>query len=295
MEQKKARAWLFTINNWNETDEYNVKNINCRYICFGKEVGKLGTPHLQGYVYFDAARHFNSVRKMIRGNILIAKGTALQNRDYCSKDGIFWEKGDLPRQGKRNDLTKIKKLVKDGCSLIDIFEEAPNFQGFRMGEIGRRLYQQHRTGPPYCFWRCGLAGVGKSRYIFDSFNIEDIYVKDSTKWWDGYDQQKVILIDDFDGSWPYRDFLRLLDRYPYQGQVKGGYVKINSPYIFITCEFPPEYFWSENELAQVTRRLVNILYIVSTERDSGTQVGGNNSPDLDKELGRILDKDKEDL
>jgi len=52
--------------------------------------------------------------------------------------------------------------------------------------------------------------------------------------------------------------LRLLDKYPYQGQIKGGYVKINSN-IIITCEFPPEYFWKGNELAQITRRINKIF------------------------------------
>ena len=85
-------------------------------------------------------------------------------------------------------------------------------------------------------------------------------MKDGTPWWDGYTNQDVILIDDFDGKWPFRDLLRLLDRYPYQGQIKGGYVKINSPHIYITCEFPPaDIYQPGNELNQIIRRLDIIL------------------------------------
>jgi len=55
--------------------------------------------------------------------------------------------------------------------------------------------------------------------------------------------------------------LKLCDRYKYSGQVKGGFVKINSPFIFITCEFPPSHFWIGNTLTQVLRRADKIIYL----------------------------------
>lgn len=35
-----------------------------------------------------------------------------------------------------------------------------------------------------CIWIYGKAGVGKSRWAFDSF--DSLYVKDATDWWDDY-------------------------------------------------------------------------------------------------------------
>jgi len=105
-------------------------------------------------------------------------------------------------------------------------------------------------------------------------------------WWDGYEQQEAIIIDDFDGKWPYRDLLRLLDRYPYQGQFKGGYFKVNSPYIYITCEFAPSYFWQGNEYAQVFRRLKEVKYVpppgirMATNVTDVTEVAGNTGQPL---------------
>jgi len=81
------------------------------------------------------------------------------------------------------------------------------------------------------------------------FGQENIYSKDNTPWWDGYRQQQVIMIDDFEDDIPYRTLLKMIDRYQYQGQIKGGYVHINSPQMVITCEFPPSHFWSGNKLA----------------------------------------------
>lgn len=102
-------------------------------------------------------------------------------------------------------------------------------------------------------------------------------------WWDGYEQQEAIIIDDFDGKWPYRDLLRLLDRYPYQGQYKGGYVKINSPYIYITCEYSPSFFWRGNEFAQIHRRLSEIKHLGptgATNVTDVTEVAGNTGQPL---------------
>jgi len=129
----------------------------------------------------------------------------------------------------------------------------------------------HRTEAPIVEWRLGLAGTGKTREPFDK-HIDSVYIKDGTMWWDGYEQQEAIIVDDFDGHWPYRDFLRFLDRYPYQGQYKGGYHKINSKFLYITCEHPPEHFWSGNELAQIKRRITSII---EKTPEVASEVAGN--------------------
>lgn len=268
----------------------------------GKEVGEeCKTPHLQCYVYFANAKTLSAANKYIHkhckraAKIQAANGSPIQNFTYCSKDGDFIEKGTRPKgAGKRSDIDTIKEIVKSGTATQkELYEVSNSFQAMRFGQIGLQLYAKPRTEGANVIWRWGLAGTGKTRWAFDNFDINDIYVKDATRWWDGYENQKVILIDDFDNEWPYRDFLRLLDRYPYRAQVKGGYVVVNSEYIIITCEHPPDYYWQGNELAQVTRRLSEILEIThSTEVEKtddtdtevtdsvshDTEVGGNNKP-----------------
>lgn len=254
------RNICFTLNNYTDEDHKAVLGMTCKYMIVGEEVGgEKGIPHLQGYMEFASSTRFSTIKKsMPKAHIERRYGNAKQAIDYCKKEGKFVEIGSRSEQGKRTDLDEVADMVKSGASSAAIAEVYPKSYILHGNGIERLRTMKYtdRSGPPCVTWLWGLTGTGKTRTAVESHS--DYYMKDSTMWWNGYEQQTAIIIDDFDGRWPFRDFLKLLDRYPYQGQCKGGYVKINSPYIYITCEFPPEKFWRGNELAQVTRRLTTV-------------------------------------
>ena len=54
-------------------------------------------------------------------------------------------------------------------------------------------------------------------------------------WFDGYAGEKILLIDDFEPKGIKRSYLlRMVDIYPFMGQVKGGHVVAEWDYVFIT-------------------------------------------------------------
>lgn len=265
-----SRNTCFTLNNYTEEEYKSITNWDCKYLIVGKEVGEQGTPHLQGYVEWNGSKRLSTLKK-INGRIHWEnrKGTAKQAADYCKKENNFFEKGELSIQGKRTDLQIVGEKVINKIPIREIAQEHPDvFIKYHKGiqRLKEVLYTD-RTECPEVHWRWGASGTGKTRFCIERH--PNHYIKDGTIWWDGYEQQEAIIIDDFDGRWNYRDLLRLLDRYKYQGQTKGGYIKINSPFIYITCEYPPEHFWSENELDQVTRRLNSISQIVADVAEVG--------------------------
>lgn len=261
----RNRNWIVTSFDENQFKFYENEAIS--YEIYQIETcPKSGRLHKQGYIELTEAKPLSWIRKLdTKAHWEPRKGTQNDAIKYCSKEesrkeGPF-EMGTKKSQGKRNDLIEIKEKIDTKVPLRQIAEE--HFGDYIRYHKGIERYieltMEHRTDAPKVFWRWGLAGCGKTRYCVETH--PNHYIKDSTQWWNGYNQQEAIIIDDFDGKWPYRDLLRLLDRYQYQGQTKGGYVKINSPYIYITCEFPPNHYWSGNELDQVTRRLENITEV----------------------------------
>jgi hypothetical protein len=266
IDNKRVRGWCFTLNNYTAEDVTYCRTIlgkDAAYLVAGNEVGESKTRHIQGYVEFKNARRGSAMRKLFGGRAHweVRRGTFEQASNYCKKEGDFFEMGKLPAQGERTDLDDVADLVEEGATIKEIACSHPTtFIKYHKGIAAlKAAMYEHRSVAPKVIWRWGLAGSGKTLGAASAHPSH--YIKDGTQWWDGYEQQPAIIIDDFDGRWPFRDLLRLLDRYQYQGQFKGGYIPINSPFIYITCEFPPEQLWVGNELAQVVRRLSEVIEV----------------------------------
>lgn len=266
---KRKRGWVFTWNNYSNENYKDLKRslrkMEVTYLVIGKEVGDSGTPHLQGYVEFKNALRDSTLRKInkkIHWEWRI--GTPKEASDYCKKEGNFKEWGNIPSQGKRNDFEEIRDLIKGGAKIKDIAWHFPGqYIRFHKGiEKLYEMFQEDRDFRPQCIWLYGLAGVGKSQFAIRRHGEKNVFIKDEAKWWGSYDHQEAILIDDFDPSeWNFRRFLRLLDKNAYEAETKGGHLKFNSKFIYISCEFPPEKFWSDNKLEQVTTRFTEIIEV----------------------------------
>jgi len=207
-----------------------------------------------------------------------SRGSVEENVRYCSKlDSRVSppvEKGTRPKdeQGKRTDL----ELACSLSSVEEVKRVAPTvFVKYHAGI--EKLFGPpvpswvERTEKPSVSWRFGRTGTGKSHVIqtlAQSLPEGQIYLKDDDVWWPGYNQQEVIVIDDFRRDWKgwsMRYLLRLLDRYPMAVQTKGGYVQINSGTIIITAPVGPSEMFrggdegSVSDVAQLLRRIDSIV------------------------------------
>ena len=87
------------------------------------------------------------------------------------------------------------------------------------------------------FW--GATGTGKSRRAWDEAG-EDAYSKcPRTKFWDGYQSQPSVVIDEFRGGIDVSHLLRWFDRYPVRVEIKGSTRPFNAGEIWITSNLPP--------------------------------------------------------
>ena len=72
----RSRNYCFTLNNYSDDELRSVRELSCRYLVVGFEVGEMGTPHLQGFICFENAKSFAAVKALIPGaHIEVAKGS----------------------------------------------------------------------------------------------------------------------------------------------------------------------------------------------------------------------------
>lgn len=122
--------------------------------------------------------------------------------------------------------------------------------------------------------RIGPTGTGKS---YTSWRLagDDAYPKDPrNKWWDGYQGQEAVVIDEFTGMIGIEHILRWLDVYPVSVEVKGGSVPLKATRFYLTSNKPVETWWPDatpSQIAAIKRRLtvieMNETYVEEEEHD----------------------------
>jgi len=171
--------------------------------------------------------------------------------------------GVCPRGGRggRSDLDEVKALIDGGASMTEVADN--HFGSFCRYNRGFALYKQLKMkknmlraievqvyfGPP---------GTGKTSRAFEEGG-EDAYwlskPNSNRCFWDGYDGQKTVVIDEFYG-WLPRDLMqRLCDRFPTMVETKGSAVPFLAEKIIITSNQHPEKWWRRLGLGAMVRRL----------------------------------------
>lgn len=218
---RRVRDYVFTLNNYTDDEVELIKQTDCRYIIFGKEVAPTtGTPHLQGYIYFEEKKSMTAIHKLkgwSRVALKEAKGNGDQNKAYCSKEGDVFEKGEPINQGKRADLDDVYQQIREGKQLDEIIDANPEAY-LKAGKVMEKLEDIHlrkklRTTMTEGEWIYGPTGVGKSEYAFQAPGSKYIW-PDDKGWWDGYRQQEVVIIDEYRGQLTYYELLKMVDIHP---------------------------------------------------------------------------------
>lgn len=260
----KPRQYCFT---WNNPDEQTESYINnavwngaVKYLVVGREVGDSGTRHLQGFIQFKSPRSFQAIKRLLPlCHIEQAMGSGLQNFEYCSKDGDFWERGTRPvskQDASRETWKNIMEAAKSGRTEW-IEENHPRV----WIQLSSRLLSLRETkgtlleGDLEHEWWVGPTGTGKSRAAWSLYGGKH-FQKEINKWWDGYANEDVVIIEEWspDNKFTAQALKQWADRYPFTGQIKGGTLQkirpkkviVLSNYSIRSC-FPDERDWAPLE------------------------------------------------
>lgn len=268
-----GRNWCFTLNNPTFDSQGLLAILNAdesvRYAVFQLEKGESETEHFQGYVEFSKVRKIGGLKKLLpRAHWETRKGTREQARDYCMKSDSRVQEpveiGDFSKggQGARADLVSAMSLVKQGKTDLEIAEAVPSVwlrysRGLREY---KRLCTPARTTKTLVRVFLGPTGTGKSRKAFEEY--PGAYFKPRGEWWDGYEGQATVVLDDYTGWLPYSFLLNLFDRYPLLVPFKGGFSQMVATTIIVTTNFRPEDWYTDkvrHPNAPLLRRIEEIV------------------------------------
>jgi len=227
-----------------------------------------------------------------------ARGSPHQASVYCRKEAVLFESGECPEQGKRKDLDVAREMVATAHNLRQIIECVSSYQGIRGAELLMKYHEPSRTWQPEVRWFFGPTGSGKTRTAFAAATDPWVSGRD-LRWWEGYDAHEDVILDDFRGDFcPFHELLRILDRYPYRIECKGGSRQLLAKRIWITSPFPPERAYPNcgERIEQLFRRITEIKEFYS--EDFTQKSGGNTSPPTSEQknsCGDISDAELEEL
>lgn len=290
----RSRNWVFTLNaDRDEEILWLAAEAPCpvgHWFDTGKidylvcQVEKVGHYHIQGYLQGRKDLRLTQLQKINkRAHWEVRKGTHEQARTYCTKQDSRvagpWELGHAhAEQGKRNDLIAIGELVKAKKTNLEILEAqgataskfAKNIAWLRFTYNEAESDRQLQGVNVYVLY--GPTGVGKTFAAVKLMSMEGEYyiaecpsVKGSKLWFDGYEGQRTLVLDDFDGEYCTVAYLkRLLDKYKLKIEIKGGFAWAVWTTVIITTNTHPSAWYPSGKAADiqaVRRRIKEIRYI----------------------------------
>ena len=207
-----------------------------------------GTPHLHAYIKFkgdgikfkDAPSTFNVLSKT--GNYQPCRSPKAVVT-YCTKGDNHISNFDIDNyKAKKGKLAvstikakSARQALEDGD--ISIF-------AIRNYTLARSiLVEPYKSSVVRGLWIHGPTGTGKSHSAREHYPKS--YLKPQSKWWDGYEGQESVILDDLDTP-VLGHYLKIWsDKYACQGEVKGGVTSLAHRQFIVTSNNSIEELFSQ--------------------------------------------------
>ncbi len=280
----RYRNVCFTWNNPEGIIEFVPAKMH--YLVYQEEISASGTYHFQGYCEFTKQMRKDAAKELLGGRTVHVEfrgGTAEEAAAYCKKqfndDGSDkrlagtepFEAGEMRVQGKRTDLVAFRDAVFSGARQRDLVEDFasilaryPKF--YQTLTWIRRPIRKEELVVTLLY---GSTGTGKTKAVHDRHEKDlDFWrqpLNNGTMWFDGYDFDTTVLLDDFAGKASHVHLcalLQLLDIYPISVPTKGAHAWWMPTRVFVTTNLLPKHWYSWENRGQQYLALARRFHFV---------------------------------
>jgi len=266
---KQGRWWSVTCFNmdWHPTEEVLKNGMS---FCAGQkeECGSTGRLHWQMVAHWDKKVRFTTVKSSFPEGAHIELSRSQAADEYVkkietAKSGTYFCFGErVLNRNSKQFWDKQWQLAKSGN-----WQDCEGDVKIKYYNTLKRIAFDHAAPPvsllaPCGVWIFGPPGVGKSFSAREWY--PDLFVKNLNKWWDGYKGEKQVLLDDVGhdhGKW-IGWFLKIwADQYVFDGEVKGGTIKLRPDKLIVTSNYTIEdLFAFDQQLSDaISRRFYKIF------------------------------------
>lgn len=265
-----SKNWCFTLNNYTEAEVAFLTTITekedsvIRFVAFAHELGSLEeTPHLQGYLCCKHSVRMTQLKKLLpRAHLEKMKGRIDQSAAYCSKQSELQKFGIEPKPPGPSEKNRWAQTLEHAkSSQLDEIEPDIRIRYYNtLNRIARDYAPPPQTidGLLSNEWIWGPPGSGKSRRAREE--NPNCYIKSLNKWWENYNGEDVVLIDDFQPGFHMEYFIKIWsDRYPFRADIKNSSALIRPQRIIVTSNYSIEQCFQGVDCEAVKRRFVEIF------------------------------------
>lgn len=294
------------------------KKYKCSYFICSREIcPKTGTEHMDGYYEYPSARKWSTENnkfikffgsddcdflKKVRkeqdrgegyGWVKLALGSSGENWDYTrkEKDVRWWEFGEPAEQGVRKDLLQYKRDIMERTMTVDDITVQDPMTYHQYGRTLNALEdialrRTHRGGRFMTkgIWYYGSTGCGKSHRAFhnekgEPLKQDEYYnVPKDGRWWDGYKQQDIVIINEFRGHIPYDDMLAMVDKWDYEVSRRGREpMPFVSKLVIVTSSKTPEQVYCNRDEEDSIQQLLRRFQVIRCDEGSSRPVVENST------------------
>ncbi|RIB24503.1 hypothetical protein C2G38_2168352 [Gigaspora rosea] len=260
--------------------ESKVSHINWQF-----ELTKDEFLHSQVYVQLNTCMTMKVIKELfddssmfiekIKTTSLLAKLYSGKIYNHCEKHkDSRWGRGKLSEEitglfefeeYKNEEYEAIvegNKMLVNGATPLEVFKHnvekvrySHNYDG--MKKIYEDLQQEKKKETrqfwrPVTFYLFGPGGSGKTGLVQELFS-DELYDKpkkqrSGSNWWNGYEGQEIVLIDEFYTKIDWGDMINILNDSCFNVEKKhSGFEPFIAKYVFLTATKPPEEAYNFNQ------------------------------------------------